>query len=244
MKSNRSSRYSGYQFPPEIISYAIWAYHRFCLSLRDVEDLLAERGIVVTYETIRLWCQKFGPDYAPNLKRRQGRLADHRHLDEVFLRINGRLQYLWRAIDQDGDVIDILMQPRRDRRAAERFFRRLLRGQGREPLRIITDRLRSYSAAIRTSFCHVAHTTERYSNNRMEASHQPTRQRERQMRRFKSASQAQRFLSLHGVVHNLFRRGCRLLRSENHRSLRFALLFDVADSDRSLRSIWKTLTAL
>ena len=174
MKSDRSSRYSGYRFPSAIISYAIWAYHRFCLSFRDVEDLLAERGILVSYETIRLWCQKFGADYVRKLKRRQGRLGDHWHLDEVFLRINGQLQYLWRAIDQDGDVIDILVQPRRDRRAAERLFRRLLRGQGREPLRI-TDRLRSYSAAIRTGFCNVAHTTERYANNRMEASHQADR---------------------------------------------------------------------
>ena len=115
MKSNRSSRYSGYRFPSEIISYAIWAYHRFCLSFRDVEDLLAERGTIVSYETIRLWCQKFGADYVRKLKRRQGRLGDHWHLDEVFLRINGQLQYLWRAVDQDGDVIDILVQSRRDR---------------------------------------------------------------------------------------------------------------------------------
>ena len=121
MESKGSSRYSGYRFPSEIISYAIWAYPRFCLSLRDVENLLAERGIVVTYETIRLWCQKFGADYVRKLKRRQGRLGDHWHLDEAFLRINGQLQYLWRAIDQDGDVIDILVQPRRDRGAAERF---------------------------------------------------------------------------------------------------------------------------
>jgi putative transposase len=135
MKSNRSSRYSAYRFPSEIIRYAIWTYHRFCLSFRDVEDLLAERGILVSYETIRLWCQRFGADYVRKLKRRQGRLRDRWHLDEVFLPINGQLQYLWRAIDQDGDVIDILVQPRRDRRAAERFFRRLVRGQGREPLR-------------------------------------------------------------------------------------------------------------
>jgi len=232
MKCNRSSRYSGYRFPSEIISYAIWAYHRFCLSFRDVEDLLAERGITVSYETIRRWCQKFGADYVRKLKRRQGRLGDHWHLDEVFLRINGELQYLWRAVDQDGDVIDILVQPRRDRRAAERFFRRLLRGQGQQPLRIITDRLRSYSAAMRTSFCNVAHTTERYANNRMEASHQPTRQRERQMRRFKSTVQAQRFLSLHGVVHNLFRLGRHLIRPKNYRFLR----------SRSF-SVWRTVTA-
>src|ERR1700693_3444617 len=130
MKSDRC-RYSGYRFPGEITSYAIWVYHRFCLSFRDVEDLLAERGVVVTYETIRLWCQKFGADYARKLKRRQGRLGDTWHLDEVFIRINGQQQYLWRAVDQDGDVIDILVQPHRDQHAAERFFRRLLRDQRR-----------------------------------------------------------------------------------------------------------------
>src|SRR5215470_19877114 len=125
MKSNRSSRYSGYRFPSEIISYAIWAYHRFCLSFRDVEDLLAERRIIVSYETIRRWCQKFGPDYARKLKRLQGRLGDTWHLDELFLKINGELQYLWRAVDQDGNVIDILVQSRRDQHKAERFFQRL-----------------------------------------------------------------------------------------------------------------------
>jgi putative transposase len=193
MKNDRSPYY-GYRFPPEIISYAVWAYHRFCLSFRDVEDLLAERGIIVSYEAIRIWCQKFGPDYARKLKRRQGRLGDIWHLDEVFIRINGQQKYLWRAVDQDGDMIDILVQPRRDQHAAERFFRRLLRGQGKEPLRIITDKLRSYSAAMRTTLSGVNHNTGRYANNRAEASHQPTRQRERHMRRFKSAGQAQRFL--------------------------------------------------
>jgi putative transposase len=231
MKNGRS-RYHGHRFPPEIISYAVWIYHRFCLSFRDVEDLLAERGIIVSYETIRIWCQKFGPDYARKLKRRQGRLGDIWHLDEVFIRTNGKQQYLWRAVDQDGDVIDILVQPRRDQRAAERFFRRLLRGQGKEPLRIITDKLKSYSAALRSILCSVAHNTELFANNRAEISHQPTRQRERHMRRFKSAAQAQRFLSLHGVVQNLFRVGRHLLRSTNHRLLR----------SRSF-AVWQAVTA-
>ncbi len=231
MKKDRS-RYYGHRFPPEIISYAVWVYHRFCLSFRDVEDLLAERGIIVSYETIRIWCWKFGPDYTRKLKRRQGRLGDIWHLDEVFIRINGKQQYLWRAVDQDGDVIDILVQPRRDQRAAERFFRRLLRGQRKEPFRIITDQLRSYSAAMRTILCNVTHNTQRYANNRAEASHQSTRQRERHMRRFKSASQAQRFLSLHGVIQNLFRVGRHLLRSVNHRLLR----------SRSF-GVWRTVTA-
>jgi putative transposase len=231
MKRGRS-RYYGHRFPPEIISYAVWVYHRFCLSFRDVEDLLAERGIIVSYETIRIWCQKFGPGYARNLKRRQGRLGDSWHLDEVFIRINGKQHYLCRAVDQDGDVIDILVQPRRDQRAAERFFRRLLRGQGKKPFRIITDKLRSYSAAMRTILGKVAHNTERYANNRAEVSHQLTRQRERQMRRFKSAGQAQRFLSLHGVVQNLFRLGRHLLKAIHHRLLR----------SRSF-AIWQTVTA-
>src|ERR1700693_1851229 len=143
------SRYHGHRFPREIIGYAVWVYHRFCLSFRDVEDLLDEREIMVSYETIRQWCWKFGPDYARRLKKKQGRLGDTWHLDELFVRINGQQQYLWRAVDQDGDVIDILLQQHRDQRAAERFFRRLLRGQGTAPFRIITDKIRSYSAAMR-----------------------------------------------------------------------------------------------
>jgi len=230
---NDRSRYSGHRFPPQIISYAVWLYHRFCLSFRDVEDVLAERGIIVSYEAIRLWCQKFGPHYARKLKRRPGRLGDVWHLDEVFIRINGQQQYLWRDVDQDGDVIDILVQPYRDQRAAEQFFRRLLRGQGQEPFCIITDKLRSYSAALRTILCDVTHNTERYANNRAEASHQPTRQRGRQMRRFKSAGQAQRFLSLQAVVQNLLRVGHHLLRSTNQRLLR----------SRSFEA-WRTVTAI
>ncbi len=134
--------------------------------------------------------------------------------------IQGQRHYLWRAVDQDGDVIDILLQPRRDRRAAERFFRKLLQGQGREPWRLVTDKLRSYSAAHRTVMPSVVHDTGRYANNRAEVSHQPTRQRERQMRRFKSSAQAQRFLSVHGITQNLFSVGRHLLRAANQRVLR------------------------
>jgi len=130
-----------------------------------VEDLLAERGIIVSYEAVRRWCRKFGPDYARRLKRRQGRLGDTWYLDELFVRINGEQHYLWRAVDQDGDVIDILVQSRRDQRAAERFFRRLLRGQGKEPFRIISDKLKSYGAAQRTILPCVSHDTRRYANN-------------------------------------------------------------------------------
>jgi putative transposase len=216
----KTPSYQGYRFPPEIISHAVWLYYRFCLSFRDVEDLLAKRGVIVSYETIRQWSRKFGAEYARKLKRREGRLGDTWHLDELFVMIQGERQYLWRAVDQDGDVIDILVQPRRNRRAAQRFFRKLLKGQGREPRRLVTDKLRSYGAAHRTIMPSVIHDTERYANNRAEVSHQPTRQRERQMRRFKSAAQAQQFLSVHGVILNLFRVGRHLLRPANHRILR------------------------
>ena len=143
MKAKTPS-YSGYRLPAEIISHAVWLYYRFCLSFRDVEDLLAERGVIVSYETIRQWSRKFGVDYARKLKRREGRLGDTWHLDELFVTIQGQRQYLWRAVDQDGDVLDILVQPRRDQRAAKRFFRKLLKGQGSEPRRLVTDKLRSY----------------------------------------------------------------------------------------------------
>jgi putative transposase len=220
--SNAAGRYRRDRFPIEIISHAVWLYHRFCLSFRDVEDLLAERGVEVTYETIRRWCGKFGPDYARKLRRRQGRLGDSWFLDEVFVTIRGQRHYLWRAVDQDGDVIDILVQRRRNAHAAKRFFCKLMRGQGSEPRWLITDRLRSYGAAHRAVMPSVEHVTARYANNRAEVSHQPTRQRERerQMRRFKSVGQAQRFLAVQGVVLNLFRLGQHRLRAPNYRLLR------------------------
>ncbi len=128
--TNEQPSYHGYRFPFEIISHAVWVYHRFCLSFRDVEDLLAERGVTVSYESVRQWCLQFGPEYARRLKRRRGRLGDTGYLDEVLITIRGERHYLWRAVDQDGDVIDILAQRRRDGQAAKRFFRKLLKGQG------------------------------------------------------------------------------------------------------------------
>ena len=216
----KTNCYHGYRFPPDIIGHGMWLYHRFSLSFRDVEELLAKRGIIVSYETIQQWCRKFGPQYARMLRRRQGRLGDVWHLDEVFVNIQGQRHYLWRAVDQDGDVIDILVQRHRSAHAARRFFRKLLKGQGSEPWRLVTDKLRSYAAAHRTVMPSVAHDTRQYANNRAEVSHQPTRQRERLMRRFKSAGQAQRFLSVHGAVQNLFRLGRHHLRSVNYRLLR------------------------
>jgi putative transposase len=229
--TTNTPNYHGYRFPPDIISHAVWLYHRFCLSFRDVEDLLAQRGIIVSYETIRQWCRKFSAEYARILKRRRNRLGDIWHLDELFVTIQGQRQYLWRAVDQDGDVIDILLQSHRDQHAAERFFRKLLKVQGRVPWRLVTDKLRSYKAAHRTIMPSVIHNTELYANNRAEVSHQPSRQRERQMRRFKSTGQAQRFLSIHGVIQNLFRLGRHLLRSATHRILR----------DRSFQ-VWDEVT--
>ncbi len=218
-KSNPS--YRGYRFPPLIISHAVWLYHRFSLSFRDVEDLLAERGMIVSYETICQWCRKFGSEYARRLKRKEGQLGDFWYLDEVFLKIQGQQQYLWRAVDQDGDTIDILVQSRRDRHAAIRFFRKLIKGQGHQgPNRLVTDKLGSYGAAHREIMPTVTHDTRRWANNRAEVSHEAVRHRERQMRKFKSPGQAQRFLSVHGIVGNLFRVGRQKVRAESYRLLR------------------------
>ncbi|MGI9287514.1 MAG: IS6 family transposase [Pseudomonadales bacterium] len=215
----RQSQYFGHRFPPDIISHAVWVYHRFTLSFRDVEDLLAERGIVVTYETIRQWCQKFGLNYAKKLRKKQHKLGDTWFMDEVFLTINGQRQYLWRAVDQDGDVVDILVQSRRNKKAACRFFRKMLKRQG-APRKIVTDKLRSYGAARKEMIPTVMHSQDRYANNRAEGSHQFTRQRERQMRRFKSPGQAQRFLSVFSQVHNLFNLGRHLLEAHHYRMFR------------------------
>ena len=212
--------YKGHRFPPEIISHAIWLYHRFTLSFRDVEDLLAERGISVSYEAIRYWCTKFGPAFSRLLRRKQGRLGDIWYVDEVFITIRGERHYLWRAVDQDGDVIDILVTKHRDRRAAKRFFRKALKHQGQVPWQLVTDKLRSYRAAHREVFPSVMHRTGQYENNRAEVSHQHIREQERQMRRFKSPRQSQRFLSLHSSIQNLFRVGRHHLKAFHYRLLR------------------------
>src|SRR5579863_8505043 len=166
-----------HRFPAEIISHAVWLYHVFSLSLRYVELLLAERGVVVSYETVRRWCKKFGQTFANRMRRRRPRPGDKWYLDEVFIRIQGVQHYLWRAVDQDGVVLDILVQERRDGKAAKRFFRRLLKGLHYVPRVIVTDKLRSYSVAKRHLLPDVEHRQSRYLNNRAENSHRPTRRR-------------------------------------------------------------------
>ena len=214
--------YKRHRFPPDIISYAVWLYHRFKLSNLDVGDLLAERGIIVSYEAIRLWGIKLGARYARRLKRRHRGYGDTFFIDEVFVKIDGKQQYLWRAVDQDGEVIDVYLQARRDGAAAKRFFRRLMRRHGSEPRKIVTDKLGSYGVAHRELMPDVIHSTEQYANNRAEQSHESTRVRERGMRRFKSPKQAQRFLSAHAAVYNLFNLGRHLVRAEHYRNLRIS----------------------
>ena len=199
-----SPSYKSYRFPAEIISHAVWLYYRFSLSFRDVEELMAARGIVVTYETIRQWCQKFGQQYANQLRRRRAQTGDKWHLDEVFLKINAKLHYLWRAVDQQGNVLDILVQSRRNKVAAKKFFRKLLKGCQYVPRVLITDKLASYAAAKQEVLPSVEHRQHKRAGNRAENSHQPTRQRERTMRRFKSGGHAQRFLAAHGPIREHF----------------------------------------
>ena len=217
---NKSSMYKQYRYPVEIIQYSVWLYHRFNLSQRDIEGLLAERGIIVSYESIRLWCNKFGPKYVTRLKRNHQGYGDTFFIDEVFVKIGGTKHYLWRAVDQDGEVIDVFLQKRRDGAAAKRFFKRLLKKHQGEPRKLVTDKLRSYGVAHRELIPDAIHDTSQYANNRAELSHQPTRVRERGMRRFKSTWQAQRFLSTHAEIYNLFNLGRHLISAKHYRIFR------------------------
>jgi putative transposase len=212
--------YKRHRFPPDIISYAVWVYYRFNLSYRDVEDLLAERGITVSREAIRRWCIKFGKIYTRRLKKSHKGFGDTFFLDEVFVKINGKQHYLWRAVDQDGEVVDVYLQSRRNGATAKRFFKRLLKRHGSEPRNIVTDKLKSYGVAHRELIPDTVHNTAQYANNRAEQSHEATRVRERVMRRFKSVSQAQKFLDTHAAVSNLFNLGRHLISAKNYRSLR------------------------
>ncbi|SOE92609.1 putative transposase [Burkholderia sp. D7] len=195
---------SGYRFPPDVISYAVWLYYRFPLSLRMVEELLAACGTKLTYETVRRWSVKFGLGIARRIRSTALARGDKWHLDEVAVTINGKKHWLWRVVDQHGAVLDVLVQSRRDRHAAKRLMRKLLRKHGRAPRVLITDKLKSYAAANRDLGLNVEHRQHKGLNNRAENSHQPTRVREKVMRRFKSARHLQRFTSVHAQVASLF----------------------------------------
>ena len=200
-----SPSYAGYRFPPAIIAHAVWRYCRFSLRYRDVEELLAERGVILSYETVRQWCRKFGQTDANELRRRRPRPGDTWHLDAVFVSINGEQYYLWRAVDQDGTVLDILVQPRRDAAAARKFFRRRLKRLASVPRVVRTDTRASDGAAKRAVLPRVAHRRHQGRNNRAENAHQPTRERERRMRRCTSPGHAQRFLAAYGPIASHFR---------------------------------------
>jgi putative transposase len=199
-----SISYARHQFPPAVIQHAVWLYLRFTLSYRDIEDLLAERGLDISYETVRRWVLKFGPLFARELRRRRPRPTSQWHLDEMVIQIARKRYWLWRAVDSESEVLDILMQRKRDRAAAVRLLRKLLRKQGCAPDVIVTDKLRSYAAARAQLGLSARHEQGLRKNNRAENSHQPVRRRERKMQRFKSPGSAQRFLSAHAAVHNTF----------------------------------------
>ena len=197
-------RLKGYRFPREIVAYAVWVYHRFALSTADAEDLLADRGVMVSRETIRKWVNRFGRHFADCIRRDRPAAGDKWHLDEVVIPINGRKYWLWRAVDANGDVLDILVQPQRNANAARRFLARLIDRFG-EPRVIITDKLRSYFRPIRDLAPGADHRAHKGLNNRIEGSHRPTRKREKLMGRFKSPRQAQRFLAAHDQINTIFR---------------------------------------
>uniref|UniRef100_A0AAU3IC06 IS6 family transposase n=1 Tax=Streptomyces sp. NBC_01393 TaxID=2903851 RepID=A0AAU3IC06_9ACTN len=212
----------------------MWLHFRFPLNFREVEELMLERGVIVSYETIRRWCAKFGQAYANGLRCRWPRPGDKWHLDEVFIRINGELKYLWRAADQDGNVLDILVQNRRDKAAARRFFRRLMKKTRSVPRVVVTDKLRSYGAAHHEVMPSVEHRSHKGLNNRAENSHQPTRQRERAMKGFRSTGGAQRFLSAFSGISPHFRPHRHLMTASDHRAqmtIRFAIWDQITGAD-------------
>src|SRR3954465_7998074 len=212
--------YRGYRFPPALIQHAVWLYLRFTLSYRDVEELLAERGLDLTYETVRRWVLKFGPTFARNLRRLRPRPTGTWRLDEMVISIQGRRMYLWRAVDSEGEVLDLLTQSKRDTKAALRLMRKLLKKRGFAPDELVTDQLGSYGAARRELRLSCHHEQGLRKNNRAENSHQPVRRRERKQQRFKSARSAQRFLSMHATVHNTFNLDRHLISRRTFRAFR------------------------
>ena len=227
----RTNLYKRHRFPAEIISHCVWLYYRFDMSFRAVEELLFERGLELSYETVRRWCLKFGSEYAKRLKRRRAQPGDKWHLDEVFLNIGGERRYLWRAVDQHGHTLDILVTSKRDKRAAKRFLRKLLRDNAK-PRVVVTDKLRSYGAALKELLPHTEHRQSRYLNNRAENSHQRTRRRERVLQRFKSPGHAQRFLSVFEPLNTHLRPPRHLLKAADYRQAmleRFSTWREVAE---------------
>jgi len=214
------SCYRRHRFPALVIQHAVWLYLRFTLSYRDVEELLAERGLDVSYEAIRQWVLKFGPLFACRLRRHRPRAGSQWHLDEMVVRIRGERMYLWRAVDQEGEILDMLVQRRRDKRAAVTLIRKLLKRQGFMPAVIVTDKLGSYAAALQHLGLGCRHERDLRANNRAENSHQIVRRRERKMQRFKSAGSAQRFLALHGPVYNAFNHQRHLVSRSTLRTMR------------------------
>ena len=230
--------YRGYRFPPEIIHQAIWLYLRFTLSLRDVEDLLAERGVALSYETVRRWVNHFGPMIAADLRKRRLKPHGTWHLDEVYLKIDGRMVYLWRAVDAEGEVLDVLVQSKRNKHAALKLMRKLLKKYAFVPERLVTDDLRSYSAAVHVLGIEHCHERGRWMNNRAENSHQPTRRRERQMKQFKSAGQAQRFLSAHDQISNRFHLRRNHITAAEHRAATTQTFRVWAENQQTCRARW------
>src|SRR5277367_4206358 len=211
--------FARHQFPPDIIRHAVWLYFRFALSFRDLEDLLAERGLDVSYETVRRWVLKFGPLFAKELRRRRHRPTSRWHLDEMAVLIAGRRFWLWRAVDDEGEVLDLLVQRRRDKTAVK-LMRKLLKKHGFAPDVPVTDQLRSYAAAKSELRLTARHEQGLRRNNRAENSHLPVRRRERKMQRFKSPRSAQRFLSVHAAVQNAFNVQRHLVSRDTLRALR------------------------
>lgn len=200
----RTLSFKRHRFTPEIIRHAVWLYARFTLSYRDVEDLLAERGLDISYETVRRWFLKFGAPIARNLRGVRPTPSDHWHLDEMVIVIRGKRHWLWRAVDNEGEVLEFLVQPKRNAKAASKLMRKLLKKQGWAPTRIVTDKLRSYHVAFRTLGLTAEHIDDKHANNRAENSHQPVRRRERKQQRFKSPGSAQYFLNIQSAVYNTF----------------------------------------